>query len=174
MSPAEAGDMASLMGWPDLQGRSRWGTPKNVPQNFTTSSSGSLGVPRSLHDLDPSPGRAFEVFLDVAPPFSRIDLRRNLRALAPLQRVRFFPEPRGSPLLGFVRVRPSVDTPPERSLPENDGCRFPSADRCQTARPVPPSWFHTTSTVCSARKLRVCCTPQPTMGFAAFPGSGSP
>jgi hypothetical protein len=34
--------------------------------------------------------------------------------------------------------------------------------------PVPPSWFRTTSTVCSACELRVCCTPQPAEGSPRF------
>lgn len=42
--------------------------------------------------------------------------------------------------------------------------------------PVPPSWFRTTSTVCSAYELRVCCTPQPVKGSPRFmrAGRGSP
>ena len=38
------------------------------------------------------------------------------------------------------------------------------------ADPVPSSWFCTTSTACSAAKLRACCIPLPTMGFVSFPG----
>jgi hypothetical protein len=33
---------------------------------------------------------------------------------------------------------------------------------------VPPSWFLTTSTACSAQGLRVCCTPLPALRFIAF------
>jgi hypothetical protein len=42
-----------------------------------------------------------------------------------------------------------------------------------TAKHVPPSWFRTTSTVCSARKSRACCIPLPIVGFAAFSGKPS-
>jgi len=38
---------------------------------------------------------------------------------------------------------------------------------------VPSLWFFTTSTACSARSLRACCIPLPTLGFAAFPGLAS-
>jgi len=40
-----------------------------------------------------------------------------------------------------------------------------------TTRPhrVPSSWFLTTSTVYPAQRLRVCCTPLPTLRFAPFP-----
>jgi hypothetical protein len=34
---------------------------------------------------------------------------------------------------------------------------------------VPSTWFLTTSTVCSALELRVCCTPLSTLRFIAFP-----
>jgi len=34
---------------------------------------------------------------------------------------------------------------------------------------VPPSWFCTTSTVCSSSTLRACCIPLPILGFTAFP-----
>ena len=39
---------------------------------------------------------------------------------------------------------------------------------------VPPSWSLTTSTVCSARPLQVCCTLLPTLGFVAFPLASPP
>jgi len=34
---------------------------------------------------------------------------------------------------------------------------------------VPPSWFSTTSTVCSSTTLRPYCRPLPILGFTAFP-----
>jgi hypothetical protein len=46
--------------------------------------------------------------------------------------------------------------------------RLPSGRRCHTPAHVPPSWFHTTTTVSSTRELRVCCTPQPTKGSSRF------
>jgi hypothetical protein len=57
-------------------------------------------------------------------------------------------------------ARPLQDAP--KSLP-----RFAGTTR---RLPVPPSWSLTTSTVSSARSLRVCCAPLPALRFAAFPG----
>lgn len=51
---------------------------------------------------------------------------------------------------------------------------MPSATSCQGSRRVPPSWFLATSTVFSATNLRVCCTPLPVLGFAAFPAAPLP
>jgi hypothetical protein len=51
--------------------------------------------------------------------------------------------------------------------------KLPSGRRCHTPARVPPSWFRTTSTVYSARKLRVCCTPQPVLGSPRFVLVGS-
>jgi hypothetical protein len=52
--------------------------------------------------------------------------------------------------------------------------RLPSDRRCQTPVHVPPSWFRTTSTACSALELRVCCTPQPAKGSPRFVLAASP
>jgi hypothetical protein len=41
---------------------------------------------------------------------------------------------------------------------------LPSVRRCDPSILVPPSWFRTTSTACSASALRVCCTPLPACG----------
>jgi len=73
----------------------------------------------------------------------------------------------GLPLLGLSKIVPPpcsiVESTPGRSL---SGPTFGSspagADR------VPPSWFRTTSTVCSSATVSGCCTRLPTMGFAAF------
>jgi hypothetical protein len=43
-----------------------------------------------------------------------------------------------------------------------------SARRCHLSGLVPSSWFRSTPTCSSARRSRVCCTPQPIMRFAAF------
>ena len=45
-----------------------------------------------------------------------------------------------------------------------------SAKDCHVSGLVPPSWFHTTSTACSALEPRRYCTPVQ-KGFAAFPRS---
>jgi hypothetical protein len=66
--------------------------------------------------------------------------------------------------------RPSADRPSARPLPEAEasfGGTVPPVSR------VSPSWFLTTSAACSARGLRVCCTPLPALGFGAFPASAS-
>jgi hypothetical protein len=46
--------------------------------------------------------------------------------------------------------------------------KLPSVRRCQAPNRVPPLWFRTTSTVYSAQKSRVCCTPQPVKGSPRF------
>ena len=43
-----------------------------------------------------------------------------------------------------------------------------SADRHHPCRLVPSSWFLTTSTVCTAQRLRVCCAPLTVMRFVPF------
>jgi hypothetical protein len=50
----------------------------------------------------------------------------------------------------------------------------PSVRRCHAPALVPPSWFRTTSTGSSTRKLRVCCTPQPAKGSPRFLLAASP
>jgi hypothetical protein len=50
--------------------------------------------------------------------------------------------------------------------------KLPSDRRRPVSVNVPPSWFRTTSTAFSARKLRVCCTPQPVKGSPRFESSG--
>ena len=52
--------------------------------------------------------------------------------------------------------------------------RLPSGRRCQAPTHVPPSWFRTTTTVSSALKSRVCCTPQPAKGSLRFALAASP
>jgi len=44
-----------------------------------------------------------------------------------------------------------------------------SVSRSHPRTPVPSPWFCTTSTVSSARRLRACCIPLPTLGFVTFP-----
>jgi len=44
----------------------------------------------------------------------------------------------------------------------------PSVRRCHPSNLVPPSWFLPTSTVSSARRSRVYCTPQPDKGSSRF------
>jgi hypothetical protein len=68
------------------------------------------------------------------------------------------------PLMGFV-VCPSADMPSARQLREAEasvGPTVPPASR------VPPSWFCTTSTVCSAQRVAGLLHPAASQGFAAF------
>jgi hypothetical protein len=66
---------------------------------------------------------------------------------------------------------PSTVRPSARPLP---GAEAPFGPTVPTVNRVPPSWFLTTSAVCSALGLRVCCTPLPAMEFDAFLASGIP
>jgi len=61
--------------------------------------------------------------------------------------------------MGFT----SCALPPTRPAASTPGrCRhLPSAIRCHSDRPVPSSWFLTTSTACSAGGARVYCNPMP-------------
>jgi len=72
----------------------------------------------------------------------------------------------GLPLLGFSKDRPSIGAVGE-STP---GRAFPPGLRDEATSPVrvPPSWFLTTSTVCSSSTSRACCIPLPILGFTAF------
>jgi len=73
----------------------------------------------------------------------------------------------------------SKDLPSIVQAAESDSRVVPQA-RCRaselpfgTGKPlpirVPPSWFCTTSTVCSSTTLRPYCRPLPILGFTAFP-----
>jgi len=71
------------------------------------------------------------------------------------------------PLLGFPKIAPPPfqireSTPGSASL---RGLR----ERDAISLRVPPSWFSTTSTVCSSRTPRTCCSALPAMGFTPFP-----
>jgi len=72
-----------------------------------------------------------------------------------------------------AQARPEC-SPTERPLPH--ASPRASVSRNHPRDPVPSSWFHTTSTVSSARRSRACCIPLPVMGFVAFlePDSRSP
>jgi hypothetical protein len=47
------------------------------------------------------------------------------------------------------------------------------SDECHPSNRVPSSWFLPTSTVSSARRSRVCCTPQPDKGSSRFAYTGA-
>jgi len=67
---------------------------------------------------------------------------------------------------GSLSARPSTDIPFARPLPRAEALFGPTAP--PVSAHVPPSWFRTTSTASSARRLQVCCTLLPVLGFAAF------
>jgi hypothetical protein len=78
------------------------------------------------------------------------------------------------PLLSWDSSKscPSADMPLARQLQEKPeplhrSSGYPPPD------PVPPSWFLPTSTVSSARRSRVCCTPQPDKGSSRFTLTGA-
>jgi len=71
------------------------------------------------------------------------------------------------PLMGFV-VCPSADMPRARPLREAEASVGPTVP---AASLVPPSWFHTTSTVCSAQRVAGLLRPAASRGFAAFRAS---
>ena len=97
--------------------------------------------------------RSYELttFVILTSPSERSHARWNLLSVVP-------------PLLGFD-CRPPADIPPTRPLP---GAEAPFGSTLPSAARVPPSWFRTTSTVSSASKSRVCCTPQPAKGSPRF------
>jgi hypothetical protein len=75
--------------------------------------------------------------------------------------------------LGVVqRFSPPSSRPRWSPLPE----RAPGCPATHTfgrgvppPRHVPSSWFCATSTACSSRAARTCCSPLPTLGFTPFP-----
>jgi hypothetical protein len=119
-------------------------------------------------------GRTFEVFPGRLPPTDRSRWTAALVGLtSPPERSktagnRLAPLP---PLVGFVEVMPfrrhasRASTPGSRSSLRSNGCH-PSDH-------VPSSWFLPTSTVSSARRSRVYCTPQPDKGSSRFAPTGA-
>jgi hypothetical protein len=71
------------------------------------------------------------------------------------------------PLLRFVHFAPLRRTTRRASTPPDPKVWF-GADAAKRRHPVPSSWFLTTSTVSSARRLRACCIPLTAMRFTAF------
>lgn len=77
-----------------------------------------------------------------------------------------------SPLVGFVHWCPFADISIVRPLPaESENSTF--GNLAPTRLRVPSSWFHTTSTVYSARQFQVYCNLY-RPGFDTFPHSGPP
>ena len=79
---------------------------------------------------------------------------------------------RAAPFLSWdSKCCPSVDMPSARSLP-GAGAPF-GRTGTHPLDHVPSSWFLPTSTVSSARRSRVCCTPQPDKGSSRFTLTGA-
>jgi len=131
------------------------------------SVSGSVGLSHVPRDLRAVAGRAFRGFPSSPPSAAEALERRPSWPCSLLQSAR---ESAGTtsrrPLLSWdssVALPPAYPTCVHSQEP-----RLPSGRRCHTPTPVPPSWFRTTSTVCSAHGSRVCCTPQPVKGSPRF------
>lgn len=129
-----------------------------------------MGLLRSPHDLCPFPGRPSGYS---SPDAAKLHRRRclcfdiNPLVLDSSSTTRSHRAgPRGPPLLGFIE-RPFAGV--SSRVHSGVTFRLPSVHRCHPVNLVPPSWFLSTSTAFSTLELRVCCTPQPTMGFVAFP-----
>jgi len=137
------------------------------------SGSGSVGPPRappwpssrfrrvpsrdSRHVRRPRPKPWTATFMAFASPTERSGERWNRLSLVP-------------PLVGFWALPPMY-------LPlVHSGGWLRGAGSFVPASPgaghVPPSWFRTTSTVCSEWQLRVCCTPLPAKGSPRFVRAG--
>jgi hypothetical protein len=125
-------------------------------------------------------GRASVVFPGLAPLTDRSRCAEALvSSTSPSKRSkdggnRLSPTP---PLVGFAKCalsptyRPRVHS---REPKPPAGSRSPRRpDGYQPSGHVPSSWFRTTSTVSSARRSRVCCTPQPDKGSSRFTLTGA-
>jgi hypothetical protein len=90
----------------------------------------------------------------------------------PLQSARVRRERLSPPLLSWdSSVVPSCRHACRASTP---GSRSPHrSDGCHPSNHVPPSWFLPASTVSSARRSRVCCTPQLDKGSSRFAYTGA-
>jgi len=130
------------------------------PRDLHRSRWGPRGVPR-LAAL-PSPK-----LRDVGPLGLDLSYRALLVRLEPLA----IPDESvisSSSSLGLARFRLFAVRPSARPLPKAPESLLRIAGTTRRHL-VPSSWFFTTSTASSARRLRVCCTPLPALRFAAFP-----
>lgn len=117
---------------------------------FTGRPSSTFLVFTPLRSLSLGPGRS-----SACLPWDSSGLGWFPARLAPLRGSR---GPLKSPLRRFVRARPLPGALAGSLRPR----------RCYLRSPVPSSWSLTTSTASSARGLRACCVPLPTLGFIAF------
>jgi len=77
------------------------------------------------------------------------------------------------PLLGFPKTAPPPYSSPRVHSRHPHRCgAFGRRDAISLH--VPSSWFHTTSTACSSRTVRACCSALPAMGSTPFPSAAKP
>jgi len=136
----------------------RWSSPR-APSTFGRCRLGPRGVPWRAALSVPK-------HREVGPHGLDVTFRALLVGLEPLATCR---QAGGR---GFLLSWPYPLAPLRRltvraSTPASSG-ELASVRRYHPTTLVPPSWFLTTSTAFSARRLRVCCTPLPALGFAAF------
>jgi hypothetical protein len=132
------------------------------------SGSGSCGLSRPPSwPFAPSPARAFRVFPSRPPSLTEVSDRRPSWPLPLLQSAR---ESAGTASRWFLLSWDSKVALPPAYPPRvhSRGPKLPSDRRCHAPVHVPSSWFRTTSAVSSARRSRVCCTPQPVQGSPRF------
>jgi len=139
--------------------------------------SGCLGIDRTLPglvvDSVTRSERTFEVFRETSLPSRIAASRPSTLSLAPLRSSRLPPRPAHAERLSWGwteetgshrHLSPSPLHRPSlagrlsrghraRQLPDGKQASHPSAPGCQSRSHVPPSWFRTTSTACSARRL---------------------
>jgi hypothetical protein len=131
------------------------------------SGSGSLAYPTSLLTFLPLPARASRVFPSRPPSLAEA---ANSGPSWPYPLLQSALESAETSSRRSLLSWDSVFPLPPVYLPRvhSQEPRPPSDRRCQAPVHVPPSWFHTTTTVFSTRELRVCCTPKPTKGSTRF------
>jgi hypothetical protein len=118
-------------------------------------------------------GLAFEAFPGLAPRRRpKPVVAEALVDFTPLQSARVRRDGLRRPSSrGIRQVVPSCQQANRASTP---GSRSPHrSDGSRPSNLVPSSWFLPTSTVSSARRSRVCCTPQPDKGSSRFAYTGA-
>jgi hypothetical protein len=130
-------------------------------------SSESLAFIAPSTALTPFQGLALEVFLSLTRHAAGYNCVFNTPDL-----VLFFRVPGSKPATEAACLSwdsSDVAPPPTHlSRVHSHSPRAASVCRCDTADLVPPTWFLTTSTACSAMRLQVCCALLPILGSAAF------
>jgi len=158
---------AAFGSWMNFRVAGAAGTGQVLRCSNSRGGSGSFGLPHSLHGLRSLPTgdlRGFPVSAACQGRSLGMTALVNLASPSKRSRKRWKRLSADPPLMGFV-VCPSADMPSARPLREAEasvGPTVPPASR------VPPSWFCTTSTVCSAQRVAGLLRPAASRGFAAF------